>query len=476
MLKFTKYPLVDVGLATITAFVEKDEPGELTEADLEMVANYIAKNYTRKPLIGFIHGAIFPNSGYTNPGLKTEQDRLDRFGPILYSYRRSPPPDAKACVFCGQPAIEQIARDYFPLLTGRGVINFYPEGDSGLPICGTCLLAIQAYPLGSGGLLLVVDSDNHEILTEFARKFLNDNLRAIDIAQASGDKTALRPEFSQRTLLIETLLDARLMQKERVDWRELFSITAYQVSNSGQSPSLEIYHLPMQVIGFLIDMNLAKFRPDWQAIVKRAWEVEPKTKRTKEKAEPFKPRRNYLYEDLLSLPNNAERFIRTYFLRMAFRYAKSSKNDPRDSYSTKQEAGLVSWNITETFLWRIMHMDKERIEQIKKLGDILANYVKTQNDRRFFQEFFTVRRYDFLRNILIKADLAQVKTGQAPLISFDTYISVFEDGEDLARTDWKLARDLVLIRMVERLYELEWLGKNVDAIPDEAEETETDQI
>ena len=120
-------------------------------------------------------------------------------------------------------------------------------------------------------------------------------------------------------------------------------------------------------------------------------------------------------------------------------------------------------------------MDKERTEQMKKLGDTLADYVKAQNDRRFFREFFTVKRYDSLRTILIKADLAQAKNGQAPLIAFDTYISVFEDGEDLARTDWRLARDLVLIRMVERLYELKWLGENTDIIPDKDEEPETNE-
>jgi CRISPR-associated protein Cst1 len=57
------------------------------------------------------------------------------------------------------------------------------------------------------------------------------------------------------------------------------------------------------------------------------------------------------------------------------------------------------------------------------------------------------------------------------MITFEAYISVFEDGEDLARLDWKLARDLVLIRMVEQLYTLGWLGKNADAIPENVEET-----
>jgi CRISPR-associated protein Cst1 len=467
MLDYTGHPLVDVGIATITAFTDKDNPAELTEADLDQVADYIARNYTQKPLIGFIHGAIFPNSGYTNPGIKPEK-RLDVFGPILYGYRRSAVENSKRCVFCGQPAIEQIARDYFPLLSGRGIINFYPEGDSGLPICGRCLLAVQAYPLGAGGLLLVVHSDNPEIIYHFARKFLQYNRKAINLAQLADDKTLLRAERSQRTLLIETLLDARLMQKDYIEFQESFSITAYQLSNSGQSPSLEFYHLPMQLIVFLQEMYQAEYHQKWNAIVRRAWEVAP-AKKAKKEGEPFQPRRNWLFEDLFSLPDQATRFIRTYFLRIALSYVRNIETDPRGGYSTKSEAGLVSWIITAKFLERILSMEQGRIEQIKQLGDALANYVKGQNDRRFFREFFTVQRYDYFRSLLLKASLSQARRGQPPLISFETYVNVFEEGEELARPDWRLARDLVLIRMIEQLYNLEWLKANLEALP-EAEE------
>ena len=120
-------------------------------------------------------------------------------------------------------------------------------------------------------------------------------------------------------------------------------------------------------------------------------------------------------------------------------------------------------------------MDKERVEQIRQLGDRLAEYVSRQNDRRFFRDFFTLQRYDHLRNILIKANLASAKNGHPPLITLDPYISVFEEGDEVARTDWRLARDLVLIRLVERLYELGWLGSHPEVIS-ELEETETEAI
>ena len=58
-------------------------------------------------------------------------------------------------------------------------------------------------------------------------------------------------------------------------------------------------------------------------------------------------------------------------------------------------------------------------------------------------------------------------TGRNRYIANDT---VFEEGDEVARPDWRLARDLVLIRMVERLYQLGWIGKNPDAIPEVSDE------
>lgn len=121
-------------------------------------------------------------------------------------------------------------------------------------------------------------------------------------------------------------------------------------------------------------------------------------------------------------------------------------------------------------------MNKERIEQIRLLGDRLASYVKENNDKGFFRNFFVEQRgYDYLRSHLLKANLRQVKQGKAPLLNFDPYLEVFEEGEELAYRDWRLARDLLLIRMIERLYEQGWLGSNQDTLSD-LEENEKEDI
>ena len=112
-------------------------------------------------------------------------------------------------------------------------------------------------------------------------------------------------------------------------------------------------------------------------------------------------------------------------------------------------------------------MEKDRIKQIDDMGKRLAEYVSNQNDKRFFQEFFTQNRYDYFRGRLLKTNLAQVKRGNPPIIEFEPYIQVFEEENELAYSDWRLARDLVLIRMVEELYTLGWFGNNPDALTDE---------
>lgn len=120
-------------------------------------------------------------------------------------------------------------------------------------------------------------------------------------------------------------------------------------------------------------------------------------------------------------------------------------------------------------------MEKERIDQIRVMGDRLAEYVSSQNDRRFFREFFTQNRYEYFRNQLLKANLACVKRGNPPIIELAPYIQVFEEGTELAYADWRLARDLVLIRMIEDLYARGWFSTNPDALTDELLQAEHEE-
>ncbi len=120
-------------------------------------------------------------------------------------------------------------------------------------------------------------------------------------------------------------------------------------------------------------------------------------------------------------------------------------------------------------------MKPSRIGRIREMGEQLAQYVHEENDTRFFERFYREQRsYALIRNELIRVNRTQLKRGQPPLVKFEPYMEVFEDVDEKGRADWRLARDLVLIRMIEKLYELRWIQQHTDAIPEAREETGED--
>ncbi|MEW6173028.1 MAG: type I-B CRISPR-associated protein Cas8b1/Cst1 [Bacillota bacterium] len=492
MLQYTGHPLYDVGVATVVAFVGKSEPGSCTDADLDKAASFIEREYVREPLKSFLGVAFTTNAWFNQPSFnKQPQKRQEYARRILRSSGEESP--RERCVFTGEAATAtafsdklppgRAFRQHIPMLTGEGVINFHPWGDAGLPVSGKAVLCLQAFPLGCakcGGKLLAVHSDNPDLIYDFAAEFLEDNRQALILAQLSHSTKMPEAKASAKTLLIETLLKIELRRQEEAVDRRPSSVTAYHLTNSGQSnpldernPPLEIYHLPLEITGFLFALVSAAYHSEWNAIVERAWRLTLpiKKKRSADGGGDGRPRRNFLYEDLFGLPDNAPVFIRRYFLRIPVRNRR--EDDPRRFYSLRDEASLVSWKLTELLLWKVMNVDKERIRHIRELGDRLAAYVSGENARRFFITFYSERKYELFRNALVKANLAHVKQGNPPLITLDPYIQIFEEGNEVARSDWRLARDLVLIRMIEQLYNLGWLGKNVDALPDISDDTVT---
>ena len=508
MLEYTGHLVFDIGLTTVLALRSKTEPGQITEADLKKVADFIQEQYAQDPLrsaytVAFTSGAWFSQPAFwTQP--EKQRDYAER---VLRGYRSDIPTLDERCVFTGEPAVGiafsdklpagRAFRQHIPMTLGENVINFYPGGTTGLPVSGKALLCIQAFPLGCakcGGKLLAVHSDSSDIMRTFTARFLDENRKLINLAHEEKSAKLREASFSAKTLLITTLIDIEQeRQDERAEHRP-YSVTAYHLNNGGQSnaldarnPPLEIYHLPLEITGFLGRIVSAEYKSEWQAVGRRAWrmaqaekkasaEDKPKKRRAKPETpakEDTRPRRNFLYEDLFDLPGNARVFIRRYFLRIPIR--NTFEDDPRRSYSLKDDANLVKWKLTQLFLERVMRMNASRIERIRELGDQLAAYVHAENDQKFFTTFYAEqRRYDVIRNALIKVNHARLKRGQPPIIKLDPYLEVFEDVDENGRSDWRLARDLVLIRMIERLYDLKWIEQHPDALPDVSDENATE--
>lgn len=484
-LRFTGHPFFDVGIATITAFAKKRNPGEVVDADLEAIADYMTENYVVNPLKSFLT-VVFPNSGFTQPAYeKTPAKRAAYAQRVLQAFRPGTPTvPGEQCAFTGTPAVAvsldiddrlrpgRAFRQHIPLVTGEEIVNFHPYGNAGLPVSGVALLALQAFPLGCAkvqGRLLAVHADDPDLTVRFARRFLEQNRRLVHDARMAGETKIPEPAHRVGTLLVGTLLDIETERQESGEQRDrTTSVTAYHLSNSGQSPDLDIHHLPLEVHGFVQLVGTASYQEAWNALRERGWEVAQARRRKAEQEAP--PRYNTLYEDLLRLPEGSASFIRTYFLRIPRRRIgrRADTGDPRATYSVRSEAHLVSWNLTNLFLRKVVRMDESRISHIRAMGDSLAAYVQSENDRRLFHVLLTSNRYGDVRVALIKASQNQVRRGKPPLVGFDQFVAVFEAGEDLPYDDWRLARDLVLIRMVERLHAAGWIRSHADEIPEPA--------
>lgn len=478
---YTGHPLLDVGLATLTAFAGKKRPTQLTEDDLYNAAQYIRENYIVDPLKSFLNVA-FPNSGFTNPAFEKQPEKRRKYAEIVSSAFAGPVSEERDPL-TGLPATNvalnpdgdlppgRTYRQHVPLLTGVDVINFHPYGDAGIPLSGISLLAFQMLPMGCAkvsGRLLAVHSDDPDLLLYFAKAFLKANLQGVSVARTGGEKKL--PDTSPhraRTVLIEHLLSAEseLVRQRRENGGVPPTLTGYYFTNSGQGAELDIYPLPLEVGEFLrAVMRNDLLKPEWQALTARGWQL------TRKEGEI--PRYNRLYEDLFTLPEGAPRFIRLYFLRKPSRQTLD-KQDPTLTYDTRREVNLISWRLTELFLRKVMLMEDSRVQSIRELGDALAQYILDRNDRGVFNGFWMARNYGELRAVLIRASAAEVRAGRKPLITLDQFLAIFEQSEGVPNADWRLGRDLVLIRLLEQLYQKGWLQVHAEELPETAPEEET---
>lgn len=505
MITYTGHPFVDTGFAVMTAFVKKERFSDLTGDDLQRIADYIETNYVRQPLRSFLTVAFTSNAWFAQsafnpdrPDLSPEkqeearQKRKHWADRHLWQWKQSATA-LETCLFTGLPAAGlelsqklqpgRIGRAQMPLLQGDDAINFFINGNPGLPMAAEAILALQAMPLGCakvGGGLLAVHCDDESLTIAFAGRFLQRNLSDVAKAQAAGEEKLPGSLRSLKTLLVETLteiLRQQIREEERRARRP--TITAYYFNN-GQSPLLEIYHLPLQITGFLLAVHIPAYRAIWNKLVDRSWQRIAVAGKRGKIAEPAEPRSNYLYEDLFTLPAQAARFVRTYFLRTPDldqgrqKRKEQSADDPRRDYSLQREVDLVSWPLVELFLQEVMLMTDDRVAILKGLGDKLADYTRHQGGKHFFRQFFTVQRSDYFLTLLNKTniDYTRYKRGSETLLDLDSFLTIFMEGEEVLRNDWRLMRDLVLIRMVEQLRD--WIAGNPDAIPAEAEVAENE--
>lgn len=503
LLKWTGHPLADVGVATLCAMARKNEPEALTAEDLDKAGRELSEAYTDPIFMSYLSCVFTMNAPYTNPttGAESRKASLKR----LLSPHRSQPDEAARglrCVFSGDPATHMMERSQMPMLTGAGVMNFYPAGRSELPVAAPYLLALQAIAMGcrrSEGKLLLVHCDDPQFTLQFASRYLDRNRKLIDLARskklpdrdgpsdildrecAGWDSGKKRPKYpdakAPQSLVMDDLVEVVLERGRGRMANASTSITVYLISNSGQGPSLSIEHIPGEFVLFLAELCGSKVGALWTRLVGRSWragkgEEQPdgtgqlKRSKKKEKSESRPVRRgagisrNDLYNDLFAIfahgfvdSQAASRFIRRHLLsdpsRIYFVDYKSANQSPRFG---KEQLELMDWELTSLFLERVLGMNKERLEAIRRFADHLADMIDEHNDKRLFRDLvFTTGEWQY-RLVLTKVQRQYAHERNQLLFGFDDYLNIFLADDAGDRVIWSMVRDLISIRLVEQLF------------------------
>lgn len=420
---FTGNPFVDAGIWALSEWAGK-EPGELDKNDLkglidEVVSLYLTPKWSKNLY------QIFPNNPITNNAVKDKKDRYSSFLKDLIK-DITPLGHSGDCIACGRRNIVQrSAKDRIPLTGSKKLINYFSYGSEGADYCPACTFAVQFLPLVSYfcANMLLIHSDSDKIMQHWSEKAITNIHLQITSKNYTG---CLNEGFKNpKNALFHIIQDIILHYDERW-YLEKPSIDFYHFTNFNQGPNLTLYHVPTPVFRFLAYIPQHEKFGDWLRIVRRGYQF-VNWEKVKEENE-YKNNPNKVYENLLSGKSIIKFFI-----------------------NRKNREALGGWDLLSHYLEEVRTMDKKRIETIKKVGDELADYIKSADDIKTLKKLETANNYRNYRNLLRIIIKKRIEVGsEKPLFSFDEYVhQLFPEGN----LTWRETQDLILFRIYEVLHD-----------------------
>ena len=448
-------PFVDAGISAICEWLGRSvQPEQITTADLEKVVAEVVpilRPFDKKKPEA--HGwknwvSIFTtNHPLTHPAKKGnpianfQEEILNH---IANTENLSQNGD---CIGCGRrDANTWLSRTGVPLTGSGALLNFFPTFAEGVGYCAACALAIQLSPLvfvASAGKFLMMHSNSWSAIRSWARICVDDVRQQVIRREISGCYN--RGYANPRNGLF--YMTGEMVRYEETRPDENITLQIYCFSNFGQSPELEIFHLPAPVFRFLRYAYQNEFRRGWQQIVLSGYQWVKWDK--VESEEDYKNNRNLVYEFLLQ-----DRSILGFFINRRARKARGN------------------WELISLYLKEVRNMDESRLNAIKRVGDSIAESIrKSERDRRL-RQLESAGNYAECRNVLRFVVRDRIQQGEeAPLFSIDDYIeNLFPVSTDQT-TYWRETRDLLVFRIYEKLHD--WLVASgfTDDTDDETEQS-----
>ncbi len=489
-LRWTGHALVDVGIAGICALGNCRGPGVVELEQLDRASEFIAEHYFSGKLDPYLSVVFTNNSGYCGPNkVSAPEEYSEVFRPHrVRPSRHLKPADSELCVFCHANAHAWIHRQHLPLFSAQGILNFRPNAQGAVPACASCILALQFLPMAgrrAEGRMLLVHADDPELTIQLARRYLEDNRRLMALAlpldrrpldlveghdseMAVWDTGKKRYKYGDvkgpRSFVVHELAAIAPQAAPTYARPRSVAVTCYLASNSGQGPSLEIFDVPGGVVSFVFAAQGPATQAGWADISRRfkpVNEAPPEDdgakRKARKKASATAGRagwtRNAAFEDLCGVFDAG--FVDRHQAASWLRRHVLGRIDARAEDSRYDRLRSRSWALADLFLKEVIGMKQARIDAIRGFADKLAQWIHDKNDRKLERALFMSRDLRDLRRQLLRSQAASVQANL--LFGLEEYATVWlhEDG------DQYLVRDLVCIRVVEKLHDL---GRTVDGI------------
>ncbi|HNX17325.1 MAG TPA: type I-B CRISPR-associated protein Cas8b1/Cst1 [Methanoregula sp.] len=451
-LSLTGDPFVDTGITAIELMTGKSWP-DIQEDDFKKAADDLIKLYMT-PAWSKDLNSIFPNSSYIqySPGY----DRKEKSREFLFELidglndRQS---NSHYCSFCGAPAFTRkdatpFVKAHIPLTGSSKFTNFFPSLRNGVTVCARCVFAIQFIPLVSykiRGKPCIISSNNPEIVKQIAKETIDEinKKRILGDFQSTDTSGIINEKFrNPQNALFH--LAYKVTQKYSIAGitGENEEITLYHFDNKNQNSwGVRIYTLPNNIFKFVgIVMNSPEYKLKWFALLSRYYD---KSTKIPDDLPIWKGASNKIYNRLL--------------------------NDQSILWAFKDDESktlTVPFVIVERYLKLVKKMSQQRIERIKKLADRIAQSIEESGKVRRVNDLLVARDLPSFRNQLQLIFKDWQKMGhEDPLISFDEYVDVIIPGDYLS---WTEVRDLIIIRLYEKLHPMLVKGEKSEPIEEES--------
>jgi CRISPR-associated protein Cst1 len=454
--QLTGEPFVDIG-----ALVMETIPGDSVEEKIRFITDVYVDKWEGKINAVFLHSKITTIHAKGKPE-QQRKNSLDYYLKGVLGERESV--ISGYCRICSDTgALFECGRTNYPLSGSGEFVNFHHFHEEGVYICKNCLIKIYFSPMGflqSGGKLILL-----QVQTQFTKDFWKDEviIQNLDkIGKGTSEGIIASAYYNPQSSLFE-LARKMIIHFEH---RDLPSqrLRLYYFTNFATKPEIEIYDLPNSVFAFLQRVLIADLKKDWYIFVRKHYRFSQNFKFDPNPGDWFENKKN----ETVKLDSDNYTGSRSNQI-----YDKLLNGDSilKELYRM-HKTGKFSIMITIHYLKEVRKMRQERINSIKELADKIIEICQKNNDfKKYLTPIEGARRPYELRTAIVKMAKKCCRDEEnEPLVRFNDFVEhLFPDGNS-----WTETRDFLLIRLYEKIHEL-----NIDSelISDnDISEPETDNI